>query len=528
MWNLAISEDTAQELYPSMDLGIFKRKPKNDEDFIQNFLPSKLWRLNNLYSIVDKYGERMLFKMNWSQHYVYSRLLRHPRLIILKSRQQGISTFFLISYFDDAVFVPDLTVGLMAQGKAEASTLLQRVKLAWDELDSSIKGFLALSIAKDNSEEVAFDNGSTVFIRTSFRSTTLQRLHISEYGKIANKYPEKARETKTGTLQAIAAGNPVVIESTAEGDNDFKAMWDAAYSYIGDRSPKDFAPVFLSWLNDSTCVLDTPQTIDSKANAYFDSLGVPLTDAQKWFWVAQYRELGDDIYQEYPSTPEEAFAIVRDGAYYAKLYTKHVTQGGRERDGLWDPNLEVHVAIDLGMNDDMVLVFFQWWKNEWRIVDEYRNSSEGISHYVNIMAHRKSYTGELYKLGTVILPHDVKVRDLSTGQTRLARFRELGVRRIKVLPRIPVNDGIEAVRRIIPNLYIDKQCTYLISCLKNYSKEWDDKLNVWKDKPLHNEYSHGADVLRYMAMGLVRRSDTDGDYPTRAGRKQYVVDGLAL
>lgn len=527
MINLAIPKTTAEELYTTIDLSIFERKPKSDIDLIENFLPSKLWRLNNLYTIVNKAGIRIPFQMNLSQHRVYSTKLIHPRIIILKSRQQGISTFWLISYLDDALFIPDLNIGLMAQGKSEASTLLKRIKLAWDCFPIEVKDFLGLSLDKDNSEEFAFSNGSSVFIRTSFRSATLQRLHISEFGKIAAKYPERARETKTGTLQTIAPGNDTVIESTAEGDNDFKTMWLGAEEVFPDLAPKDFYPLFLSWLDDPHCYSKKKQILSNEQDEYFRTLEATLdrkiTQGQKNFWVMQYRELGNDIYQEYPATPEEAFMATRDGAYYGVQYRELIQKRNREREGLYDPNLLVNIAMDLGMNDDFVLVFFQRWRNEWRIIGEYQNSGEGIEHYVNYIAN----TG--YKIGKVFGPHDLKVRDLSTGLTRLHRFRELGIRKIKALDRTPISEGIEAVRKLIPFIYIDKKCVYLIKCFKNYSKEWDDKLKVWKDKPLHNEYSHGADGIRNMAMSEVHRIvNSKGDQENLGKSNTNVVDGIAM
>jgi hypothetical protein len=205
-----------------VNLDLFVYPPNDDDDLIANYLPSKLWRLNNLYFIIDKYGDKRKFNMNYAQHRVYNYLLQHPRLIILKSRQQGISTFFLISFLDDLLFVDDISVGMMAQGDSEAKTLLRRVKLAWNEFPPSVKAFLALKRANDNMQELSLSNGSTMFVRTSFRSTTLQRLHISEFGKIANDNPARAEETITGTLQAIRPQNPTAIESTAEGDNRFK------------------------------------------------------------------------------------------------------------------------------------------------------------------------------------------------------------------------------------------------------------------------------------------------------------------
>ncbi len=102
---LSISKEQFLEIYEGTSVckhaDLFYTEPKDDKDLQTNYLISKLWRLNNLYTIVDKYGNKIRFKMNLSQHRVYADCLRHPRLIILKSRQQGISTFWLVNFFDD-------------------------------------------------------------------------------------------------------------------------------------------------------------------------------------------------------------------------------------------------------------------------------------------------------------------------------------------------------------------------------------------------------------------------------------------
>ena len=530
---LAVTKQEFLALFPDADVEIFFRDPTSDVELMNRFLTNKLWRLNNLYTIVNKHGERIPFVMNKSQLRVYAASLLHPRLLILKSRQQGISTFWLLSFFDDALFTDDMNVGLMSQGRDESSTLLNRTKLAWETLDSSIKDFLQSVLLKDNADEKSFNNNSTIFIRTSFRSTTLQRLHISEYGKICNKFPERAKETKTGTLQAIAPGNTAIIESTAEGINDFKHMWSKAENRDPmSLGPKEFYGIFLSWLDDPDCTSPVARTPTTKQKVYFKKIeaetGRKLTKHQKNFWIDQYEELGESTFQEYPATPEEAFQAVRDGAFYDALYKKYIAKQKRVVPDLWDPNLPVEVSVDLGMNDDFVLVYFQTWGTELRIIDEYRNSGEGIDHYVAHMF------GKPYEISMVYLPHDASVRELTSGQSRKDRFYDLGVRNLVVLPKIPIQTGIEMVRKLIPNMWLDKQCTYIQECLQNYSKEWDDKLSVWKDKPLHNEYSHGADNLRYLALSrnsghtLAQLSKSNARSEAHATRSSDVVDGMCL
>lgn len=524
---LRITKEEFKTLYPTVDYRVFESDPEDDNDFIMNYLSSKLWRLNNIYTIVDKDGNKVKFVMNKSQHKVHSILtFVHSRVIVLKSRQQGISTYSLINYLDDVLFGEDLNVGMMAQGLEEAATLLERVKRAWENFPSEVTELLGLKLVKSNSKEFSFSNGCTIFIRTSFRSATLHRLHISEFGKIANKYPEKAKETKTGTLQAIKAGNPVVIESTAEGANEFKTMWETSYNFLGERSDKDYYPVFLSWMEDPDCVSSTPQVVTDEMVNYFEKLeydtGITLTDEQKNFYIIQARELGDDVTQEYPSTPEEAFSVSKDGAYYAKHYREYVVKKKRLIENLYDPLLPVFVSVDLGMNDTMVLVFFQEFNGEFRIIDEYHNNGEDISHYVNIMRDKP------YRIQKTYLPHDAEVRELGTGKSRKDMFRAHGVR-VKVLPRSDVATGIERVRQMMKSLWIDSKLTYIIDTFNNYSKEWDDKAGQWKNKPKHDEWSNPADAIRYMAMSSARTKDSgSGNGGKKRKRRKYTTEGFAI
>jgi len=536
--SIAITEEEFNKWYPkhSYVWELLNTKPKNAEDLIKNYLPSKLWRLNNLYYIIDKYGEPCLFKMNRAQFFVYSHLFRHPRLIILKSRQQGISTLFLVSYSDDAIFLPNLNCGLMAQDKEAASLLLERTKYLWDKLDADVKSFLDRKLVKDNTSELAFNNNSSLFIRTSFRSATLHRLHISELGKIANKYPDRAKETKTGTLQALGAGNIGAVESTAEGANMFKTMWDqaVAHSNKANLATKDFLPVFLPWLDDPDCAEFEPQEIHQVAKDYFTKLegeiGRKLTSEQKNFWIMQERELEGDIHQEYPATPEEAFAAAKDGTYWAKKYLEWVIRRGRRTVGLYDRNLPVYCVMDLGRNDYTVLTFFQVFKTSIRIIHEYYNSGEGLKHYAEKLKElKKERAWDLVEIG---LPHDALVVDLSEehGRTRQQILHDYGINNTIVLDKQGVSTGVELVREAMPHVYIEETCVYLDLCFMNYTKKWNKELEVWNSEPKRNEYAHGADTIRYMVqychqhLGLVFKSSEVG----KKAEQRSVFNGVAL
>lgn len=524
-YGLLINEATFDRLYPDLAgyYSFFNNPPPagiSAREFERRYLSNKLWRLNHIYTITDKGGNAVQFKMKYAQHVVYAKARQHPRVIVLKSRQQGISTLWLVSYFDDGVFQPLLKIGMMAQGVDEASTLLERSKFLWDKLDTDIKTFTGVTLDKDNAKEFSFSNGSQIIIRVSFRSTTLQRLHVSEMGKIANAQPLRAKEVKTGTLQALARGNTGIIESTAEGMNMFKDMWDAAEVALhsGTMSDKDFWPIFLPWIEDPDCVEHVDQVETADATKYFTQVeaeyakyaGLPefkLTKQQRNFWIVQHRELGGDIHQEYPGTPEEAFTASRDGTYWAKQFQEVVVRGGRMVQGLYDPNLATEVFIDIGVEDYGVLLFRQWYRGECRIVDEYYNQNYDMAHYMDEAMSRG------YKISHMKFPHDVQVREFSggnTGKGKLARSR-LDIARekarlegwddliITVVAKDSISDGIEAVRRMIPKLIIDVKCEYLIKCFQRYTKEWDPKLMAWRKTEVHDEWSHGAATLRYMA-----------------------------
>ena len=185
-----------------------------DKQMLEN-LKSKFWRLNHLYWIRDKDGKEVQLKLNKAQITVF-RDYKHNKKIILKSRQRGISTGYAVYQLDECIFRPGTQAGVQSYGKDEAEKLKMKVDFAWEKLDNRIKEALNLSTNKDNTQMIEFSNGSTLKIG-NFRGDTLQMLHVSELGKIAKKYPEKARELKTGAFQSVSVNNKITIESTAEG-----------------------------------------------------------------------------------------------------------------------------------------------------------------------------------------------------------------------------------------------------------------------------------------------------------------------
>ncbi len=392
----------------------------------------------------------------------------------------------------------------MSQGLDESSELLDKLSILWDNMDPEVTEFMKLDKVKDNSKLFELSNGSKMLVRTSFRSGTLQMLHVSEMGKIANSYPVRAKEVMTGSFQALAAGLPGIIESTAEGVNRFKDMWDKATNFSGSLSAKDFLPVFLPWTADPDCNSSNLEEESKEGADYFKGLskeyGIEATQSQRNFWESQFRELGLDVYQEYPATPEEAFRAALEGAYYGSYVAKYITRGdNRIRDNLYVRGLPITVSADLGTDDEFVLLFWQYYSGEHRLIREYVNRDKITEHYVEIVRHY--YPND--EIRNIILPHDAAKRDDNTHETRYDVFRKgfpkANVRKLKRTDSV-IND-IQKVRKAIPKIVLDSNCVYSLDCLLNYSKEWDDRREMWKPMPSHDKFSHGADAIRYYVVG---------------------------
>jgi len=206
------------------------------------------------------------------------------------------------------------------------------------------------------------------------------------------------------------------------------------------------------------------------------------------------------------------------GSYYGSLMAKALAEE-RIKNVPYEPRLEVHTSWDLGMGDSTAIIWFQQFGNEYRIIDYYENQGEGIPHYVKIVREKD------YIYGRHIAPHDIKVREMGTGKSRFEVARDLGLR-FDICPNIQIDDGIEAARSIIPRCYFDeKKCTILVEALRQYRKDYDEKNKVYKNRPLHDWSSHGADAFRYLALGTRDINKNRQNLPSFADSNYNVLGG---
>lgn len=199
----------------------------------------------------------------------------------------------------------------------------------------------------------------------------------------------------------------------------------------------------------------------------------------------------DEFAQEY----ECSWTASIQGAYYGKQLSEADNEG-RICNVPYDPLLPVNTYWDLGVGDATSIWFVQVYKQELRVIDYYENSGEGLPHYARILQEKKYVYGDHYA------PHDIQVRELGTGKSRLETARLLGIS-FRITPMLPVDDGIDAARAIIQKCWFDvKKCEFGLQALRNYRKEWDDRRQEYKSRPFHDWSSHAADAFRYFAVSF--------------------------
>lgn len=288
------------------------------------------WRLNNLYWIIDEQGRKVKFVPNAVQAFLYAAMWFLN--IILKSRQHGITTFLCILFLDTCLFSSNVHAGIIAHNREDAEAFFQdKVQFAYDNLPDFIRA--SMKAETESARELAFSNGSSIRVGTSLRSSTNQLLHISEFGKLCAKYPEKAREVVTGALNTVHQGQKIFIESTAEGKTGY--FYDYCQEAIDKKkrniqlTPLDFKFFFFGWHDDPKNSLQDNHevvTITQEMLIYFDELekkGVKLTPQQKAWYVLKAGQQGDDMKREHPSTPEEAFEAVASQCFFLGATSEH-------------------------------------------------------------------------------------------------------------------------------------------------------------------------------------------------------------
>ncbi len=248
--------------------------------------------------------------------------------------------------------------------------------------------------------------------------------------------------------------------------------------------------------------LDTPQG----RNDFYHRCQQAQSDPDWFFAMHKASETGiipqseldaarkDMTADEYAQEYECSFEASVKGAIYA-VELQRARSGGRVSAVPCDPVLPVDTDWDLGVGDSTAIWFSQSLRSgEVRFIDYYEASGEGLPHYAHVLQQKG------YVYGQHWAPHDIQVRELGSGRSRLETAQSLGIR-FNTCPNIPLEDGIHAARMLIPRCYFDAvKCQAGLEALQHYRRDYNTRLNEFKATPVHDWAEHGASAFRYLAV----------------------------
>ena len=513
-----------------------------DEAELERCLRDPEWRLFSgcLYQIIVK-GEPvknekgevvdegdsfvMPFKPNRAQKRFILRLWH--RNLILKARQLGFTTLIAIMWLDHALFNGNQRCGMIAQDRETAEAIFRdKVVFAYDHLPEEIRQRFPL--ARASTKELLFaHNNSSLRVATSVRGGTIHRLHVSEFGKICAKFPQKAVEVVTGSFQAVPLSGIIVVESTAEGqDGEFYKMCQRAQALVtgkGRLTASQYRFHFYAWWQDPSYRMDAAGvTISREQHDYFDEIeqlmGCTIDSGQRAWYVEKlnndFAGSEDQMWREYPSTPQEAFQQSTAGNYYAKELILVRKRGGITSVPVLD--LPVFTFWDIGASDGTSIWFMQVLRSEDRFIGYYEEHNEDLRHYATELQRR----GFVY--GGHFLPHDADHKRLGDYNKSVREQLQtlLPGHKFFIVPRVTeLMTGILTTRKHFKSAWFDLEGTQQgVERLSHYKKKWSTAdarfLDSTPDKS--NGCSEGADAFRQWAqakeLGLLATMSEQGGY----------------
>lgn len=503
------------------------------EEELREVLKDPHWRIRNLYYVLDKDGNTVLFQPNEVQAKFLDEIWY--RNVIPKARQRGFSTVVQLMMLDACLFVPNTGAAIIAQDEDTAKGIRNnKIKFAYDRLPGFLRA--ANPLTTDNVTELQWANGSFMLVALSTRGRTLQWLHVSEYGKICAHAPDKAQEIKSGSLPSVDQHGVIVIESTAEGtEGDFFEKCQRARSLVdaGRRfslSPMDYRLHFASWWDADEYETDPALVVVSDAdNAYFHRLegeiGRPISAAKRaWYVAKRDNDFGGDqetMWSQYPSTIAEAFMVSTEGTYLADQLSLARRQGRITRVP-WNPARPVDTFWDLGYgSDDTCIWFFQ----QEGMADKFICFLEFHGEPPSVVVRAMQALG--YVWGKHFLPHDGNKRNVNalTLKTYADMLSDLGLKNIEIVPR--TDDLVQAINLMRDDFstdwYDEELCADGLKHLGGYRKDWNARLGVWSTTPRQNGHQHAADARRQKsqakAAGMLGRRADRGGAPKRRNRR---------
>ncbi len=345
----------------------------------------------------------------------------------------------------------------------------QAKQVAWDYLKEYTRPIPGMT-ANEAELRVDLPNGARIKMYGADNPDALRGIYLD--GVVLDEYGQMRPQLWTEVIRPALADRKgwAIFIGTPKGRNLFHTIYERA-----TETPGWFAKLYRA---SETGVVDA------------DELKAARLDMDE-----------DEYAQEF----ECSFTAAIAGAYYARLLSA-ADVDGRVGRAPYDPAVVVHTGWDIGIGDSTAIWFVQQAGREIHWIDYYEAAGEPVQHYVKVLKDKP------YVYGEHLLPHDAEAREYGTGMTTVETLAGLHLD-VRVVPRAKVDDGITAVRNLIPRSWFDaEKCERGLETLRNYRREWNDKMGTFKPTPLHDWASHGADAARTIAMGLREEVDDDDDW----------------
>jgi len=375
--------------------------------------------------------------------------------VVVCHRRFGKTVFAINQMIKSAV--EDLQTGKKAPRYAYLAPLFKQAKtVAWDELKRLLIDFPDI---KFNEAELRADfMGARIQLYGADNPDTLRGIYLD--GVILDEYAQMNPKMYSEVIRPALSDRKgwAVFIGTPKGKNEF---YDLYHSTNDKKGWKRFL-----FKASETGILDDEELELAKQD---------MADTE--------------FEQEY----ECSWSAALRGAYYAKEIEAAYDEG-RVGKVPYDPSKQVVTAWDLGVSDSTSIWFAQYDGKAINIIDYYESSGEGLPHYIDVLNHKE------YRYGAHIAPHDIVVREFSTGKSRKDLAFSLGID-FQVAPKLKVMDGIDSVRTTLNKCWFDELKTKKgLEALLQYRSSYDDKKKIWSQKPVHDWTSHASDAFRYLCV----------------------------
>lgn len=326
------------------------------------------------------------------------------------------------------------------------------------------------------------------------------------WGYLKEATQDFAVEVRESDLRVILPNGAWISLYGADNPDSLRGIYldGCILDEYGDCRPSLWAEVILPTLADRrgwACFIGTPKGL----NHFYDIAERAKVDPT-WFHMelkasdsglvnaedlAELRTMMDT--SQYAQEFECSFTAAVRGTYYADLIETMELDGKMHRQGVYTPNKPVYVAADLGFSDSTAFWFFQDHGDTIDIIDYEEHQGEVLEFYIRLLESKE------FPIETLFLPHDAKQKTLQTGRGTVEQLQMAGFR-CDIVPRLAVQQGIDAARLILPTCVFDVKADAGVSALRAYKRSYNELTKSFQDKPNHDWASDGADAFRYLSL----------------------------